>query len=556
MAGSESASEKVEHGVHSGGFSSTERLTALAVTTDHTRRLAWREAVLVFVLALAVRVALAIPQTQPGYMDAYYYTVGAQQLATGRGFTEPFIWNYLDDPQSLPRPSHQYWMPLPSILAGLSMRVFGVNFRAAQVPFVLLSALLPVIAYAIGWQAFANRRQAWAAALYTLFSGFFLPVWSLPETFAPFAVFGALSLWAAGRGGRWSFVAGVCAGLAHLTRADGVLLLLPALLLVWARPRSAPDKSGPKTAGRALVWAALIFLGYVVVIAPWLIHNGITTGRLLSTAGAKTLFLTNYDDLYSFGKTLDLPTYLSWGAGNILRSKLNALWANLLTLVAVDGLVFLAPFAIVGLWRLRHDPLYQSAMSYGAVLYLAMSLAFTFPGPRGGMFHSSAALLPFIFAAAIVGLDAVVDWVAARRAAWDATMARRVFMWGLVALAVLVSAAIYASRVRNWNQADAVYATIGERLGGQSSVVVMVNDPPGYVYHTGQPAIAIPNGDVDTLLAAARRYGVTWVALDANRPAALAGLYDQPSSDPRLILVQTFESGGKPVYLFRVRGGD
>jgi hypothetical protein len=172
------------------------------------------------------------------------------------------------------------------------------------------------------------------------------------------------------------------------------------------------------------------------------------------------------------------------------------------------------------------------------------------------MFHSGAALLPFIFVAAMVGLDAVVDWVAARRAGWDAATARRVFTWGLVALAVLVSGAIYASRVRNWNQADAVYATIGERLDGQSSVVVMVNDPPGYVYHTGQPAIAIPNGDVDTLLAAARRYGATWVALDANRPAALAGLYDQPSSDPRLILVQTFESGGKPVYLFQVRGSD
>jgi len=36
----------------------------------------------------------------------------------------------------------------------------------------------------------------------------------------------------------------------------------------------------------------------------------------------------------------------------------------------------------------------------------------------------------------------------------------------------------------------------------------------------------------------------------------LAGLYDQPSSDSRLILAQTFESGSRPVYLFRVRGGD
>jgi hypothetical protein len=239
-----------------------------------------------------------------------------------------------------------------------------------------------------------------------------------------------------------------------------------------------------------------------------------------------------------------------------LRSKLDALWANLLTLIAVDGLVLLAPFAVVGFWQQRRDPLYQAVMIYGAALYLAMSLAFTFPGARGGMFHSGAALLPFIFASAMVGLDAVVAWVAARRASWNVATARRVFTWGLVALAVLVSGAIYASRVRNWNQADAVYAAIGERLRNPSSDIVMVNNPPGYVYHTGQSAIVIPNGDVDTLLAAARRYGATWVVLDANRPAALAGLYDQPPSDPRLILAQTFESGGKPVYLFRVRGGD
>src|SRR3989304_1472536 len=158
-----------------------------------------RDLLVVLFIALGVRIALAWPQAQPGYMDAYYYTVGAQQLASGRGFTEPFIWNYLDDPYGLPRPSHQYWMPLPSILAAISMLIGGVNFRAAQLPFVLLSALLPVIAYGVAWQSSTRfaRRHAWAAALLAIFSGFFVPFWSLPETFAPFAVFGSLCLWAA-----------------------------------------------------------------------------------------------------------------------------------------------------------------------------------------------------------------------------------------------------------------------------------------------------------------------------------------------------------------------
>lgn len=502
-----------------------------------------RDWALVFILALAARVVFALPQAQPGYMDADYYTVGAQQLALGRGFTEPFVWNYLDDLSGLPRPSHQYWMPLPSILAALSMSVGGITFRAAQIPFVFLSALLAVIAYAVAWQTSASRRHAWAAAVLAVFSGFYMAYWSVPETFAPFAVFGSLSLWASSRAqaGRWGFVAGACAGLAHLTRADGVLLLLPVLFI------------GIKS-WRGLVWAAL---GYVVVMSPWLIHNWTTTGRLLSIAGAKSLFLTNYDDLYSLGKTLNLSTYLSWGLGNILRSKLDALWANLQTLVAVVGMILLAPFAAIGFWQQRRAALYQAVMIYGAGLYLAMSLAFTFPGARGGMFHSGAALLPFVFSAALVGLDAVVGWVAARLPAWDVTKARRGFTWELVGLAALVSVALYGLRVRGWNQADAVYGSIGARLrvasqSGQPSPVVAVNNPPGYVYHTGQSAIAIPNGDVDTLLAAARLYGAAWVVLEANHPAALSGLYNQPRSDPRLILVETFPAPGSgPAFLFR-----
>ena len=127
-------------------------------------------------------------------------------------------------------------------------------------------------------------------------------------------------------------------------------------------------------------------------MSPWLAHNWTTTGRLLSIAGAKSLFLTNYDDLYSLGKALDLPTYLSWGVGNILGSKLEALWANLQTLVAVVGMVLLAPLAVIGFWRQRRAALFQGVMIYGVALYLAMSLAFTFPG---------AALPPSTRAAAV-----------------------------------------------------------------------------------------------------------------------------------------------------------
>lgn len=128
----------------------------------------------ILLIALLVRVLTALPLRVPGYMDAYYYYVGATSLYRGLGFNDPFIWNYLDNPTGLPHPSHLYWMPLSSVLAYLSFLLFGESFRAAQVPFVILSALLPLIAYAVAYQVAHSRRHGVCAALFTVFSGFYL----------------------------------------------------------------------------------------------------------------------------------------------------------------------------------------------------------------------------------------------------------------------------------------------------------------------------------------------------------------------------------------------
>jgi hypothetical protein len=80
---------------------------------------------LLLFLALVVQLVVASAQEIPGYLDADYYYGGGLQLVRGQGFTEPYLWNYLDDPQSLPHPSHGYWMPLASILAALGMWLTG-----------------------------------------------------------------------------------------------------------------------------------------------------------------------------------------------------------------------------------------------------------------------------------------------------------------------------------------------------------------------------------------------------------------------------------------------
>jgi hypothetical protein len=103
---------------------------------------------LVAIIGLLVQTFWALQLTQPTYMDAYYYTTNGRQLSEGAGFEENIIWQFLDEPEGVPTPSHTYWMPLTSIIASIGYRLAG-TFRAAQIPFVLMGGLLPLLAFAV-----------------------------------------------------------------------------------------------------------------------------------------------------------------------------------------------------------------------------------------------------------------------------------------------------------------------------------------------------------------------------------------------------------------------
>lgn len=268
---------------------------------------------------------------------------------------------------------------------------------------------------------------------------------------------------------------------------------------------------------------------------PWFLRNWSVAGGPLSPAGTKTLWLATYDDLFCYRCDLSFHSYLAWGWSNILSSKLQALGVNLERFLAEDCLVFMFPLVLIGFYRLRRRPMFILAFAYLSLAYLAHSLAFTFPGPRGGFFHASAPALPFLLAAGAEGLEVAVDW-AGRRRRWNLRQARAFFAAAAVALAVGLSTYVTAAKLPAWRDADAVYLETGSWLAqrGEPQAVVMVANPPAFWYHTGHCAVVVPNGDVDVLLAAADRYGARYVLLDRNRPRPLAPLYDGQAPNPRL----------------------
>jgi hypothetical protein len=294
-------------------------------------------------------------------------------------------------------------------------------------------------------------------------------------------------------------------------------------------------------------------------MGPWFVRNVYVIGQPLSTAGTRTMWLTSYDDLYSYGKPLTVGAYLNWGWGNILRSKIEALWLNAQTLLFVGWMIFLAPWGLVGVWRLRRRLVFRPALLNGVVLYVAMSLVFTFPGWRGGMLHSVTALLPTLYAAAMEGLDAFVAWMVRWRRTWRPRQAQRVLSVGLVGLAVLLSTGLYARGLDRF-RGEHVYGEVGAwmrghvlpavREAGQAGGHIAVNDPASFYYHTRLSCLSIPNGDVETVLAVMARYGAEYLVLDGNN-ASLRVLYESPQREERLTLLRAFGRDEAKIYLFR-----
>jgi hypothetical protein len=502
----------------------------------------WRHYLLLASLGLALSAAIAAFQSVPGYMDADYYYAGGLQLAAGRGFTESFLWNYLDDPAGLPHPAFSYWMPLTSLLAALGMTITRhYNWFAARLGFLTLSAILPPLTAALSFSLTSRRDLALIAGMLAVFSGYYAPYLPLTDTFGLCMLFGALFFLILNRKSSIvnSLLLGLLAGLMHLSRADGLLWLLMAFVAAFL---GSPKPSQ----GRALfTFYFLLFtlFGYLLIISPWLMRNMTVFGTPLAPGGSHALWLTRYDQLFAYPASQ--LTFASWwhsGLTEILKVRLWALGLNLESAFAVQGNIFLLPLILIGLWQLRKENRTWLAVLAWGVTLTAMTLVFPFAGARGGFFHSGAALQPFWWAVAPLGLARVIAWGAQQRG-WREKQALTVFSAGLVVIAVLLTAWIVQGQVigpfngeQAWGREAAAYTQIEEFLveqGAPDEAAVIVANPPGYYLVSGRAAVAVPDGDAQTVLDVAHRYGGRYLILEqGSLPGGLAKLYDQPIGQP------------------------
>jgi hypothetical protein len=479
-----------------------------------TRTMSPRDYLLLGIIALGVGVALMLSVQEPGYTDAYYYYNAAERLAQGDGLTDPYIWIYLNTPDELPAPSHTYWMPLTSLLSGLSMSLFGTSFTAAQLPSLVLLVALVVFTGWLGNTLGGSARYGWLGGLLVLSGGYYFPFWLTTDAFALYGLLGAAALVTMGYGvqygdWRWFIATGVLSGLAHLARNDGVLLAVIALVLIWWpwRPATFSQHLQRGIASLAVVGA------YILTMLPWFIRNITVTGEPLPGGGVGTIFLRGYHELFAYPVDWSLANFLDWGLANIIDSRIEALLINGATLVAVEGMVILLPLALWALWKHRQEPLVIAFGLYALTLHGVMTFIFAYPGFRGGLLHSSAALFPFWVVFGAIGLDMGIEKMARWRN-WNPAQARTVFGAALLVLGVGIGVGF--SRLQAATQDGGnLYQEIDANYLPEDAVL-MVNSPPTWYYFTGHWGVPLPQTPLELLPEIVEQFCVTHLVLDLN----------------------------------------
>ena len=150
-----------------------------------------KDYLLLFGFSLIFFSVIASIQKVPGYMDAEYYYGQSIRIVEYRDLQENFIWNYLNDPVTIPTEGFSFWMPITSILASMGLWFFrSTNFFFARTPFIFLAALIPVLTAYFAYQFLPRKWAGWLAGGLAIFSYFYLPYITITDSFTPYMVFG------------------------------------------------------------------------------------------------------------------------------------------------------------------------------------------------------------------------------------------------------------------------------------------------------------------------------------------------------------------------------
>ena len=230
----------------------------------------WVAAVAIVIGALAIRIAYV--QSTPGYVlrhDAVDYDVHARSIAEGHGFSKTLAHGR---PTAFRPPGYPYFL-------GGVYKLFGVQhagdkrrLHVARIAQAFVGTAIVVLVGVLAaqlWGAIAALVAIALTAVYVPLITVGGAVMSEPlfDVFMVAAVVAAMQHRRSSHRYRWALLGGILAGLAILTRANAMILLIPFAAAVWdVRPWRSRAALGPPV---VLVVAALL------TVTPWTIRNAV-----------------------------------------------------------------------------------------------------------------------------------------------------------------------------------------------------------------------------------------------------------------------------------------
>ncbi len=223
-------------------------------------------ALVLFLVAVVPRLAVALLLTGEPVWDGHYYDFGAKRIAAGLGYSDDIVVG-----------GHSVWHPWCHYPVGYSAflsvfyRIVGAGPRVGPIVGAFVGALLAVVTWALARHALTERRARIAGALVALHPGLvFYSALVMTEPLAALLTLGAFWVYvetrARGRRHAALIAGGLVLGLATLVRPQA-LLCAPFMGLMEMRGQGLPR------ARSALVGVAIAVGVTLLPVLPWTARN-------------------------------------------------------------------------------------------------------------------------------------------------------------------------------------------------------------------------------------------------------------------------------------------
>jgi hypothetical protein len=260
--------------------------------------------------------------------------------------------------------------------------------------------------------------------------------------------------------------------------------------------------------------------------------------------------LREYADFFAYRPQLDWQHFLSWGWQWQLQARIAAAVRNAMRFAWVWQ-IWQVPLFIAGLWAVRKRHSLLPIWLYPLLFYLVLTLIYPFPSEHGTWLHSLGPLVPFGAAFSALAVCALAQSLSRRIHMRRASLLQASVQCCAALLACLGGLAVARAEIASNQHWTAGRTAIGQWVLANTSpqTTVMSNDALGVALETARPAVAVPYGDLSTVVRVADRFAAQYLIVWDGRPQALpTELLSLPVNHDRLHLLQQWDQ----VRIFRV----